>query len=173
MGFIVEDGSGLINSNSYISVEYADDYFASRDVISWVGSLVAKQGAIVQATDYIERRWGKYFNGIAQYASKPQALSFPRTGVYDYNGMPVIGIPEKLKKATAEYAFRAYSADLSPDPKFLEDSVVVSKKTEKIGPIEETTEYEIVTTSPVIIRPYPAADQWLTEYVSSTGLNYR
>ncbi|WYV98931.1 hypothetical protein [Stenotrophomonas phage CM2] len=30
MSIIVEDGTGLMNANSYVSVEYADDYFAMR-----------------------------------------------------------------------------------------------------------------------------------------------
>ena len=32
---VVEDGTGLTDSNSYVSVVFADDYFSTRGVSKW------------------------------------------------------------------------------------------------------------------------------------------
>lgn len=173
MAFVVEDGTGLSSANAYISVAFADAYFLDRNITTWTCTNTVKQAAIIKATDYIEARWGKRFMGRAEFPETPQALSFPRVNIFDRNGYLVTGLPEKLKRATAEYALRAYSAELLPDPTIHESGLAISAKTEKVGPLEETTQFQTVASSPVLLRPYPAADRLLEEYVTAGGSNYR
>lgn len=99
----------------------------------------------------------------------PQPLSFPRFNLLDREGLDVRGIPEKLKQATAEYAVRAATTNLMPDPVIDDTGRAVTSKREKIGPIEEETKYADGAAISTLLRPYPAADRLLSEYVASTG----
>ncbi len=99
----------------------------------------------------------------------PQPLSFPRLNLLDREGLSVRGIPTKLKSATAEYAFRASTIDLMPDPVIDSTGRAVTGKREKVGPIEVETRYAEGADLSVLLKPYPAADRLLSEYVASTG----
>jgi len=98
----------------------------------------------------------------------PQPLIFPRRGLRGYDGRLVIGIPLKLKQATAEYATRTLAAKLAPDLTVDTTGALVQRKREKVGPIEEETEYAQGAV-PDILRDYPAADRLLQEYLRSGG----
>ena len=173
MAFTVEDGTGLAASNAYVSVAYVDSYFLDRNNTAWVGSTAAKQGAIIKATDYIETRWGARFKGRKTNISLPQALSFPRVNLVDRSGYYITDIPEKLKKACAEYALRALTTELLPDPTIDDSGLAIANKREKVGPLEEETQYQATGAAPVLLRPYPAADRLLQEFVTTAGTNYR
>jgi hypothetical protein len=173
MAFTVEDGTGLVNANAYISIAYADTYFSDRSVTGWVASTLAKQSAIIKATDYIEVVFGERFLGKISFPETPQALSFPRLRIFNRSGIEVIGIPENLKKATAEYALRALTISLMPDPVTADSGFAITSKTETIGPITEKTDYHAAGASPRVIKPYPAADRLLADYISPLGRNFR
>jgi hypothetical protein len=98
-----------------------------------------------------------------------QPLEFPRSSLFDQDGIQVIGIPRRLKEAAAEYAVRAVSAELLIDPTIDDTGVAVQRKREKVGPIEEETEYAEGATLSRLIRPYPAADRLLAPYVFPAG----
>lgn len=172
MAFTVEDGTGLIDANAYVDVAYTDSYFLDRGNAVWAAATTEeKETAIIKATDYIEIRWGSLFLGRAEFPETPQALSFPRVNLHDRNGYWVSGIPSNLKKATAEYALRALTDALLPDTVTEDNGLIVASKTEKVGPIEERTSYQIGV--PRILRSYPTADRLLREYVTVSGRNYR
>lgn len=96
-----------------------------------------------------------------------QPLSFPRRNLVDRDGQPVLGIPEKLKAAMYEYALRALTEALNPDPEFNDSGRVIKKEKTKVGPIEEEFEYE--DNGQITIRVYPAADALLQDYVQPAG----
>ena len=183
--FTVDDGTGLTGSNSYVSVSDTDDYHTGRGNTSWTDG---------STTDYVDKRFGSKYRGWRR--STTQALQWPRTDAEDDAGYLWSGIPTKLKQAVAEYALRALGVhELSPDPlspvpsqshlvgttRDLSASGEISSKTEKIGPIEETTEYRDVqasvtaaglnTKSSLVsdynIPEYPAADMLLDELIGS------
>ena len=56
----VEDGTGLVDSNSYVTVAFADSYLESMGVAAW-GALQQsrKEVLLVKATDYVDNtyRW--------------------------------------------------------------------------------------------------------------------
>jgi len=102
---IVEDGTGLENADSYVSVEFADNYFTSRGYTEWASigedeadSDAEKEVLLIKATDFIDNIY--QWNG--KKASYEQALNFPRTGLFDYNGYEVVSVPVQLKQAVCE-----------------------------------------------------------------------
>lgn len=159
MPFVVEDGTGKPDANSFADVQFADDYFQLRNVTAWTGTNEAKQAWLVQATDYISARFGRSFKSVE--LAEDQALPFPRVD---------LGMPVNLLKATCEYAIRAKDAPLAPDPVVDETGRAVAGKTEKVGPIEDSVTYATVGAgaSLMLFRPYPAADMLLRGLLRST-----
>lgn len=118
----------------------------------------AQRTAIINATRYIDTRWGDRFKGHPVEAGQP--LEWPKYGVYDRHGN-VIGydddeseytIPVQLQQATAEYALRALSGELVTDPGTTADVV---SQTKTVGPLSKSTQWSKGTS---VIREYPAAD---------------
>lgn len=155
MAFIVEDGTIVVDANAFAAVAFVDAYFADRAIAAWTGVQAVKEAAIIKATDYINNRF--LFKG--DKVDDDQALEFPRM-VCDVD----IGMPIKLQKATAEYALRALSGPLAPDPTVDERGLQVVSKMEKVGPLEESTTYS-ESKSVKAFKPYPAADILLRELV--------
>jgi hypothetical protein len=160
---VVEDGTGLANANSYASLTFANDYHRLRDNVIWINAADHhKVGALIRATDYVDRRWrfvGSLFNAT-------QALAWPRLEAFDADGNDQSEkVPGVVQEATAEYALRALStasvldstALLLPDPA-RDDGFVVGKR-EKVGPIEEETRFSERIRRP--IKSYPNADRLL------------
>lgn len=92
-----------------------------------------------------------------------QPLEFPRTAF--------IGMPGTLKMATVEYALRALSETLMPDPVVDESGRRVSRKLEKVGPIEEEIAFE--TTAYQIFKTFPEADRLIKPLITEVGGVYR
>lgn len=157
MAFTVEDGTGVADANAYITTAYADTYHSDRGNAAWTGTSTVKEQAIVRATDYVEARWGLRFKGIKEFTDPLQPLSFPRLYIYDENGLAIEGIPTMLKRAIAEYALRALSAALLPDPDQSQGAITGTRK--KVGPIETETTY--ATAVAPIMQAYPLADRML------------
>ena len=162
MAFIVEDGTGVENANAYVDTAFVDAYHADRGNAEWVGSPTVKEQAIIRSTDFIDVRWGEHFKG--DKVDEDQSLQFPRTV---FEGVPLI-----LKRAAAEYALRALSGALMPDISVDETGLRVSRKTEIVGPIEETTEYRAQGTI-TLIKPSPAADRMLWPLLNGSFMNGR
>lgn len=164
MAFVAEDGTGLADANSLCSVAYADAYFADRGVAAWTGSNTVKEQKLVAATDYIETRWGQRFRGAVQFPDTPQALSFPRTGIQSDDAVPV-----PIQKACAEYALRALSGALAPDPTVDASGRPVAMKRSKVGPIETEVAYAEGTRVNEF-KPYPMADALVAPYLRAAGV---
>lgn len=165
MAFVPEDGTGLANANSYCTVAFADSYFADRGNVAWAGATPDKQTALVRATDYVETR----FRFKDEPFSETQSLHFPTMpddGISD----PTIPapMPPKLLKAVCEYAVRALTAILAPDPTVDDSGQKLSEKTETVGPITEALKYQPGGTT-FVFRPYPSADNLLRELTRRTG----
>jgi len=138
MSFIVEDGTFIENANAYVNIEYVTQYLTERNLNSNWDSLddAIKKAHIINATDYIEIRFSKFFIGYK--FNENQYLSFPRK-YYSYE--KDLGLlPENLKKACAEYSFAEISGSILGDSKT--NLGTLKKQTSKVGPIEDTVEYE-------------------------------
>lgn len=197
MAFTLEDGTGISGANAYIDTAFADGYHGDRGFSAWEFSDVdktvvitsaQKQAAIVVATDHIDRVFGHLFRGYK--ASKNQSLEWPRVAAFDPYDYELSGVPEALKKATAEYALRSLLlGTLTTDPpprnsaqSFSAGSVATSagsgsgevvKTKKKVGPIETETEYAGTRSSGSSARVaqqlenYPAADLLLRPLLRS------
>lgn len=121
MAIVIEDGSGLPNSESYSSVEYADLYFSDRGNEAWDAlSTAAKEQALRKGADYLGAVYGPRWCG--ERLTDTQALDWPR-------GEP--GVPEAVKRANAELAVRASAGDLLADQS-------AQVRSETVGPISVT-----------------------------------
>lgn len=101
MTLIVEDGSGMVDSNSYASVATVRTYAAARGVtLSPDDSVV--EPMVINAMDYIEAQRAK-FQGQKSFPENPQALQWPRSDVYiDCLPFPNDAIPSYLVNALAQ-----------------------------------------------------------------------
>ena len=168
MALVVEDGTVVAGANAYITTTFADVYFAARGNQIWVNlARSQKEQAIVQATDYIQYRWGRGLRGSV--ASILQVLAFPR--IYSYGGAAVI--PVEVKYAAAEYAVRASQAPLAPDIILDQTGRLAIKTVEEVGPIREEVSYAtngmggVALPSP--FRPYPVPDALMQGLVRGTS----
>ena len=165
MAFVVEDGTGLSGANSYASVTEALTYFNDVQNTTWTSaSTSAQQAALVQASRYIDLRWGIKFPG--QQLSPDQGLEFPRTGTHGLDN----SIPQLLKRAVYEYGVRALQNPLAPDPQ-TNSGPITYQKSKKVGPLEFT--YGVVssglgsTVEPFLT--YPVPDALMKRLIGATG----
>lgn len=112
--FLVEDGSGFLNSNSYVSVSDADDYFAVdlNESAAWAAlSTPQKQKQLSWATRILDQKV-RWRGNIAVYGS---ALRWPRVRMYDRDRNPVANniVPIQVVQATLELAKFLLSNDLT------------------------------------------------------------
>lgn len=102
---------GAANANSYLTLQEANDYFASRlHAEAWAAaSDPQKEAALIWATRLIDVQ--VLFNGIA--TSADQSLAWPRTSMLNQNGYAILStvVPRQLKDATAELAFLLIQSD--------------------------------------------------------------
>jgi hypothetical protein len=166
MAFTVETGTGLQTANAYITVQEFKDYHADRGNDLGGASSGDIEKSIVKASDYIDRRWRGKFVGIRLRPPNTQRMEWPRTNAFYLDGSNVLGVPIEIKEATAEYALRALSAELAPDPTYDDRNQRVQSKTERIGPISESTTYAAGGAT-FKFRKYPEADELLRELVRS------
>ena len=96
---IVENGTGLPNADSYVSIEFADSYFSARGVSEWETlTQTKKEQALIKGTDFIDSIYQWY----GQKATTIQSLRFPRVNLRDYEGQEVVGVPNCLKQAVCD-----------------------------------------------------------------------
>lgn len=147
MALTVEDGTGLVAADAYISVADADTYFQASANSTWAAASNSdKEVAIVKATRYMEKRFGTKWKGLI--ASSEQALGWPRRHVYDERGTELAArVPAQIARACAEYAVQALINPLIPETVYpIADGAPVpfgriNRKVEKVGPIYEETYY--------------------------------
>jgi hypothetical protein len=168
MAMIVEDGTGVTGANSYTSVDEVQTYFDDRGSnVAWdaLATTADKEAVLIQATDYIEKRFSEKW--IGDKNDNSNALSWPRANIYDRTGRLLYAnddIPTELKRAVAEYAVRAITAVLIGDPST--QGLEVEEEQKEIGPIKKRTRFmkngglrqrsSLVRDS--VFKEYPAAD---------------
>lgn len=110
MTVIVEDGSGVTNANSYISIADADVYFGTRLYSDdWTGATeLVKEAALLHATMLIDN----YVKWLGVKSDSDQSLAWPRVGIYENQNVDgvvtqvelVDTVPEKVVRAQLEQA---------------------------------------------------------------------
>jgi hypothetical protein len=159
MAFVVEDGTGLSNANSFCSVAYFRAYWADRGQVNITSGDATIQTWLVQATDYIVGRFTS-FKGSPTYPDV-QALPFPRDA---WNTMP-----DALLQATCEYAMRVKTAPLAPDPVTDDSGRVVKRTSKQVGPLKKEIEYADNPIGYSGLKPYPTADMKMKPLLNGGG----
>lgn len=157
MGLTVQDNNGSVaGANAYITVQQFKDYHADRGADTSAFDDEAIEAAIVRATDYLDQRF--LFVGERRYG-REQTTEWPRTSAWDRDRRYINDIPVEVKEACAEYAIRALSQVLNPDPERDATGRPIHSKAQSVGPISESVTF--VGGAVFQMPKYPAADQKL------------
>lgn len=117
IAFVVEDGTGLANATSYVSIAEADDFF-SVDLFentAWAAlNTTQKQNLLIKATRLMDAYYDYSGNKVFENAS----LRWPRSGVVDLDGNSVSQsiVPVAVKNATCELAYSLTTDNLAEEP---------------------------------------------------------
>lgn len=134
MTLVVEDGTGLANANSYVSVTEADAYWAGMgaDGTSWQALTTAqKEAALILATRYINNAGIFRYRGTRK--SYEQRMEWPRTGAAERNGpaIPDTVVPWRVKDAVLAASLEATKGAL--EPRLKRGGKVVSSRVDAIS----------------------------------------
>ncbi len=123
MTIIVEDGTGLANAESYVSVVDANTYHSKIGNDAWADlDTSVKEQLLRKATDYMVAQYRLQYAGYRRYST--QSLDWPRLYVplidsLSANVFPQYVdfdiVPATVKNACAELALKAYTAILMQD----------------------------------------------------------
>lgn len=157
MALVVEDGTGLSNAESYVSVANADARQTALGITAWTGTDAVKEAALRRATQYMEQRYRQRWKGTRLL--RAQALSWPRYGADtgDWYVESTV-VPAEVANACADLAVKALSETLNAD----QTRAVVR---EKVDVLE--TEYD--RYSPQATR-FVAIDAMLAPYLMGGGV---
>lgn len=138
MAFIQEDGTGVAGANAFISVAFLKGYHSDRGNAVTAGTSTIED-AIVRATDYMFARWG--FVGTKKTAA--QGLHFPASKGRYKDGSSVPDYPIEPQQSCADYALVELNTPgkLAPAPTYDDSGANVTLFREKVGPIEEETQF--------------------------------
>lgn len=132
-------------SNSYVSLAEADAYMETHiKAAEWAafGNEVRK-AAIVAST----REMDMYqFRG--RRTDQAQSLNWPRTGLTDFDGFPIVGVPTKLKAAITELAIW----NLNEDDRLADNFTLEQMSSVEIGPLKYKLKDQSGTSLPSIVK---------------------
>lgn len=155
MPLIVETGSGLTNSNSFVAVADADTYWSDRNNSTWAAATTpAKTAALLEAAQFIEYT----YRFIGQRVSSAQALAWPRYVEYyddDYRAVASNSVPQRVKDAQCELALEALSSRL-----LASQERGGRVQSESVGPLS-TSYFEDAPAA----KQYPFVDRILADLV--------
>ena len=141
MALIVEDGTGKVDAEAYISVADATTYHAAYgNPASWVAASTGdKENALRVAAQYLD---GKYvLRWLGTRTNEDQALDWPRAGAVDPDEWTIEDddIPTALEQANAIAALKVIDGDtLLPD---VTSAGTVSSESKTLGPLSKSTTY--------------------------------
>lgn len=129
----------------YGTVEEHAAYWASHgDPAAWVNATDAQRiAALVTASEYLDTVYGTRFTGYK--STEAQVLQWPRTGAFDLSYYPYASdtVPQVIKDVVSILAVEVLGGTvLLPNIAAGEvGSYAITGKTEKVGPISESTTY--------------------------------
>ncbi len=158
------------HSSTVVNADAAAQTFTDDTMLAFALVSGTPGNGIVTTTNVTGASWNfATLNGGSDIV-RPQPLSFPRISLQDRDGIAIIGMPERLKFATAEYAVRSRLKILAPDPTRDALGGNVIRLSKKVGPISKDITYQSGTANSGTLPSYPAADRLLTEYLSAQGV---
>ena len=160
------DGAGLLYGLGTAQSRHVSAV-AAAGAVTLTASAPGPSGALTSLSGTVTNLTITGFSGGKDGGIQP--LCWPRTGAYDQQGNEIVGLPDRLKQAVSEYAVRAISAGLLPDPSVDTYGGRISARTEQVGPIIESYKYDAGSVGTVIFTPYPSADKLLRPLLLGSG----
>lgn len=106
MAFTVEDGTGVVDANSYVTVAELRTYAADRG-ITLPSADTSVEYLLVKAADHLET-----MRFIGSVETTDQGLKFPRLVTDPYGTATSTGVPAEIKKAQKMCAIEAQTGAL-------------------------------------------------------------
>lgn len=154
---IVEDGTGIVNANTYVDIDYVKSYLTSR--VANLPSDAELERHIVLACDFIESI--NRFSGTPTNAMQP--LQFPRSHVYVAGAtVDPATVPEPVKRAQAQLVLDTV---LSGKP-LMSASTAYALKRRTLGPL--TMEYATGSgkVNTPVTEPHPRFWSLISPYLN-------
>lgn len=165
MALTIEDGSGVPNANSYVSVAEVKDYADQRGISLPPDNDLEK--LIVEAFDYVESFRSQFRGKKTNYDPSIQTSQFPRTGVVvDGWEYPENSIPGNLKLAQCQATCDSYSSG-----PLMPSNMGASILREKIDVLEVQYAQPQDGAGMVPSPSWPKVDSLLSPLFSSGGWN--
>ena len=145
MAFTFDSTPSSSVSNSYLSVQEADDYFAGRfGADKWMTfTNTQKQQLLVTASKQLDTA---VYGG--RRAEQIQSMQWPRFGLVDGDGYAIsdLVIPAKMKEATCEMAYWIWTEE----DRLLSDTEILQVDTYKVGPLDIQVNKERIVLPPKV-----------------------
>lgn len=162
MKFVVEDGTGKSDATSYVDLEYAKEYFTRKGYTAWNDlTTETQQNELINGTEYADKKFGPKLDG--RPLNDKQSLEFPRSGLKDRYGRPILGVPDNVKQATCEYAMLSKTGRLYPQTAQIDENI--KRESVKVGPITTTTEY-VDSRRSIVYLDHAYPDSMINFYVN-------
>ncbi|WP_422847209.1 DnaT-like ssDNA-binding protein [Acidovorax sp. M14] len=142
---IVENGTGVPNANSYVSLDEAKEYHELRGS-DWTGSDEELTRNLIIALESLVALYGPNFRS-KPYTHVQNKTLFPRHQFYDAHGRYVKSgqIPDCVKHTQCELALmHSQDIDLFPIANTAQN---ISSESVTVGPISETISYSTAVSS--------------------------
>jgi len=164
VALVVEDGSGLADAESYVSVDDADAIYAAfGGPAQWGAAATSdKERWLRLGCRYLDQKYGRRW--VGSRANQSQALDWPMADVEDDDGYCLDSdvVPEQIKRANVYAAF-VYAEGNDPLATS-ETSGELTKKFTKVGPLIISKEYESGQSS---VRRYPLIENEVSEFITT------
>jgi hypothetical protein len=142
MALVVEDGTGKSDAEAYDTIANISTYltkYGEETTFDGLASDELREEATREGARYLDAVYGVRWLGTR--TNETQALDWPRSGVYDYDGFLIDGstMPQALLDAQAIAADRAAAGDdLMPD---VTNPGTLKSKRSKVGELEVEKEW--------------------------------
>lgn len=131
---IVEDGDGIENANSYVTLDEAISYCNARGLTFAASPSSLGDAALIRASAAIDARYGASFPGYRK-SGRDQGLQWPRAAAYDSEGWLIAEdiVPIEVIQATIEAAVREFAVPNSMMPDLERGGEIQSIRAGSVG----------------------------------------
>lgn len=164
--FVVEDGTGLTDATSYITIDEFKQFWFNEDYDFDNLSDTEIQRLLNKSTAYIDSNYD--FPGYR--SSSTQALEWVREGAYYLDGYDIDNdvVPSEVKKAVAEMAYLLNEGN-NPNAIIGKEGKVIAESSQ-VDVIKESITYE--EGSVLSVDVYPSVDNLLYRLTGGVSNNF-
>lgn len=174
MALTVEDGTGLANADSYVSIAdvtaHLTKFETSATVALWTGETTADQERACRgATRYLDLTYGSRYPG--RRINETMSLAWPRSEVYDSDGylLDDDALPTALVEACCDLAYRlSQGADPLADQS---SPATIASESVTVGPITTSKTY-LGGKSTIARTSYPTVSRTMAKLLLSGNTVY-